>query len=122
MVYNYPQLRYISDISNAKECVITFTEDHYFTPGEIIGLRIAKANGMGELNQKRAKVLSVTNDSVTTDLDTLNLPTFVYVSATGTPAHAVPAASGIIPSPEEGDDTSPGLKMTNIFDTFDRRR
>jgi hypothetical protein len=112
----YPRLAYISDVTNAVQATITFTEDHTFTVGEILSFRVTKDFGMVELNNLRGKVLSLTDDMVTVDVNTLTWTPFDYSSLDEpgtTPPTCVPSSSGVIPG-------SP-LPQTNIYDSFDHR-
>lgn len=92
-----PKIALISDISNAQNAVITFTDDHTFVDNEIISLRVTKSYGMVEANEKHVKVLSHDATTVTVDMDSLNYTAFSIpgdLSGT-TPPCAVPATSGI---------------------------
>ncbi len=67
----FPRFRYISDITNAQQAVVTFTE-------------------------KRAKVLEIGDFTITIDIDTMIFNEFIYpVSGANTPPVCVPVASGI---------------------------
>lgn len=110
----YPRNGLISDITEALNAVVTFTEEPTFTVGEIISFRTSKADGMYELmNNQSARVLEVSGDTVTVDLNTLGYGAFVYPSPALTPPMAVPSSSGIIP----------GLypATMNLLDSFDMR-
>lgn len=111
----FPSMVLIEDISKAQYAVVTFVEDHNFLVNEIIGLRVSKPYGMVEINNKEAKVLSVTSDTVTVDIDSSNFNSFtVPVSLRGTtPPCAVPSSSGV-------DLTSP-IPRTILEDAFDNR-
>lgn len=116
MVY-YPTRALISAITNATQAVVTFTDDHDFTVGEIISFRVTKDFGMYQINQKRAKVLSKTSDTVTIDIDTSTWDAFslANLDAAGTtPPNCVPSSSGFIPNST--------IPQTNILDAFDKRR
>ena len=108
-----PYLSNIIGITNSAEAVVTFSSPHSFTNGEIISLRVSKNYGMYEVNNKQARVLSHNSLTVTLELDTLGLNTFVY-PPTGTlvyPAVAVPAGSGIIPG-----QYTPTINLEDAFD------
>jgi hypothetical protein len=109
----YPTLSNIIDITNAQKAVVTFDADHDFTDGEILSLRTSRPYGMYEVNQKSARVLSHTSDTVTLELDTLGLNPFVYppIGEVIYPSIAVPAGSGIVP----GQYTA----TVNLQDSFD---
>jgi len=111
----YPRNALITDITQAIKAVVTFTEAPTFSIGEIISFRTSKADGMyGLINNQRARVLEVSGDTVTVDLNTLGYGSFVYPSPALTPPMAVPSASGIIP----------GLypSTMNLQDSNDMRR
>lgn len=109
-----PSYKFISAITNAQNAVVTCTEDHNFTDGEYVSFRVSKPFGMYEINEKTAKVLSHTSDSITVDLDTLQLNSFIYpVSGKTSPPMVVPAGSGILP------DYYP--PTVTLIDSFDNR-
>jgi hypothetical protein len=110
-----PRYQFITDITNTQYAVVTFEDEHDFSDGEIIGLRISKPYGMVEANNKEVKVLSHDSMSVTIDLDTTTFTPFTYpVDGLNTPPIAVPSASGIIP------DSNPATM--NLEDAFDNIR
>ena len=92
-----PRRFMISGISNAQYAVVTFTENHDYIVNEIIGLRVSKPYSMVEINNKEAKVLAITDNTVTVDVDSSNFNPFVIpASVIGTsPPCAVPSASGV---------------------------
>jgi hypothetical protein len=93
-----PAVAFISGITNAQQAIATFTENHTFLLGEYISFRVTHPYGMTQINNQRAKVLSLTPTTVTTDANTLNYTPFIYpVAGENTPPVAVPAGSGIIP-------------------------
>jgi hypothetical protein len=112
----YPTRALISAITNATQAVVTFTADHDFTVGEIVSFRVTKDFGMYQINQKRAKVLSMSSDTVTIDIDTSFWDAFSLsnLDAAGTtPPACVPSSSGFIPNAI--------IPQTNIDDAFDKR-
>ena len=110
----YPGYSLINAITNAQYAVITFINDHHFTPGEYVGIRVGTQFGMSEINNKTALVLSITSNTITTNVDTTSFNAFVYpVSGLTSPPMCVPSASGIIPG------SNP--PTVNLFDTFDDR-
>ena len=116
MAQFYPRLAYISDITNALQAVVTFTEDHTFTVGEILSFRVTPDFGMFEINNHRAIVTSATSNTVTVDISTLTWTEFNYDALDTprtTPPTCLPSSSGVIPN-------SP-LPQTNLLDTFDHR-
>ncbi len=110
-----PRYAIITGISNAQNAVITFEEEHDFSIGEIISLRVSQPYGMKEVNNKQVRILAVGDDSVTVELDTLGLTPFVDAGDEQEElAMAIPSSSGIIP----------GLytPTMNLEDCFDNRR
>lgn len=91
-----PNLQYIVDITQASPCVVTFEGNHNFTVAEWIGFRVPPANGMIQLNNQKAKIISITPTTVTINLDTLNFFPFIYAQDPQIPCIAVPVGSGII--------------------------
>ncbi len=108
----YPQLAYIIGISQALKGVITFSANHDFTIGEIIGLRVAPEFGMIQLNNMEVRILASTSDTVTVDVDTLGFNPFIYAGTTvQRPCIAVPSSSGLVPN------SMP--PQTNLQDAYD---
>lgn len=108
----YPQLAYITNITQAQNGVITFSADHEFTIGEIIGLRISPPFGMIQLNNKDVRVINKSPTTVTIDVDTLGFNPFIYAgTSVQYPCVAVPSSSGIVPN------SFP--IQTNLVDAFD---
>lgn len=125
----YPKEKRIANITQAAQAVVFFTGKNDFTPGEQISFRVPPQWGMIELNNVKARVLSVTNSatvsSITLDLDTSGFQAFVFptsaVAAAGiSPAAAIPSASMVVPDPA---NTSLVLQPpgTNLLDAFDNR-
>lgn len=125
----YPRRRFVANITQAAQAVVYFTEKNDFTPGEIITFRVTSDFGMEEINNRAARVLSVTNSatesSVTIDLDTsgftaFDFPTSVNASDGFTPAMCLPASSGVVPfnAMATVPQQPPG---TNLLDAFDNR-
>lgn len=113
----YPQKAFINDITNAQNAVVTFTEAHDFTLGEIVSFRVGKAFGMDEINNHNGRVLAFDSTTITVDIDTSFWSSFDYsvLDDPGTtPPVCVPVGSGKIPS------TNP--QKINQQDAFDNRR
>lgn len=125
----YPRRRFIASITNAAQAVVYFTEKNDFTPGEIVAFRVGANWGMDEINNRTARVLTVTNSatesSITIDLDTtgftaFTLPTSLQTSDGESPAVCMPSSSGIVPF--NGSATVPQEPPgTNLLDAFDNR-
>lgn len=113
----YPRYSDIESITNSIQALVTFTENHDFTPGEIVSFRVGKAFGMNEINNKRGKVLFITDDSIIIDIDTTTWTPFslANLNEPGTsPPVCVPSSSSVIPFEEN--------PSVNIEDAFDNRR
>ena len=106
-----PNLQYISDITQAAAAVVTFTDNHNFTIGEWISFRIPPPNGMIQLNNQKALIISITSTTVTIAVDSLQFYPFIYVQDPQIPCVAVPAGSGI----------PPGTGYVTLEDAFDNR-
>ena len=91
-----PNLQYITNITHAYPAVVTFLDDTNFTVAEWISFRIPPPNGMIQLNNEKAKIISLTPNTVTIDVDTTNFYPFIYVEDPQIPCVAVPAGSGKI--------------------------
>ena len=106
-----PNLKYISNITQSKPAVVTFTEDHNFTLGEWISFRVPPPNGMIQLNNQKALIIALTHNTVTIAVDSLQFYAFIYVTNGQIPCVAVPAGSGI----------PPGTAFVTLEDAFDNR-
>lgn len=113
----YPRFAYISAITNETLAVVTFTADHDFTPGEVVSFRVGKPFGMYEINNKKAKVIYTSSNTITIDIDssTWNAFSLSNLNDPGTsPPVCVPSASSVVPF-----EYTPKM---NIEDAFDNRR
>lgn len=106
-----PNLQYITNITNSAPAVVTFETDHNFTLGEWISFRIPPPNGMIQLNNQKALIISLTPTTVTIAVDSLQFYPFIFVQDPQIPCIAVPAGSGI----------PPGSGMVTLEDAFDNR-
>lgn len=110
----YPTLAFIQAITNAQNATVTFTQNHSFTPGEIVSFRVGQPFGMSEINNIQARVLLTTPTTITVPVDTTTWNAFslANLNQPGTsPPCCVPSSSGVIPLPY--------IPATNIFDAFD---
>lgn len=113
----YPRKAFINAITNAQNAVVTFTANHDYIVGEIVSFRVTANFGMFELNRKRGKVLSITADTITVDIDTSLFTPFSFASINTlgtTPPLVVPSSSGVIPNQV--------IPQTSLDDAFDNRR
>jgi hypothetical protein len=106
-----PNLQYITNITQASPAVVTFSSDHNFTVGEWISFRIPPPNGMIQLNNQKALIISITSTTVTIAVDSLQFYAFIYVQDPQIPCVAVPAGSGI----------TPGTATVTLEDAFDNQ-
>ena len=111
----YPRYGLITGISNAQQAVVTFTDTHDFTNGEIVSFRVTRPFGMVEINNKQAKVLSNDEMTITVDIDSNFFTPFIYpaVQTKVTPPVVVPSSSSIIPGSNPATVT--------LYDSFDNR-
>lgn len=89
-----PNLQYITNITQAVQAVVTFSENHDFTLSEWISFRVPQANGMIQLNNQKGLIVALTPNTVTIDVDSLQFYPFIYVQNGQIPCVAVPAGSG----------------------------
>lgn len=109
----YPTSALIESVMKGVQTVITFTDDHDFTDGEIVSFRVSPPYGMVELNNKQAKVVSHTSDTITVDIQSSNFTTFVTPDPEDivSVAMTVPSASGIVPNLY-----TPTMNLEDAFD------
>lgn len=106
-----PNLQYITNITQSAPAVVTFADNHNFTVAEWISFRIPPPNGMIQLNNQKAQILSITPTTVTIAVDSTNFYPFIYVQDPQVPCVAVPAGSGVIQ----------GTTTVTLDDAFDNR-
>lgn len=92
-----PQFFYINAITNALNAVVTFTANHDYVLGQYVSFRVSQEYGMKEMNYKRAQIISLTNNTITIDIDSRNFTAFLYpVAGENTPPVCVPSSSGVL--------------------------
>lgn len=106
----YPRWRYIVNLSGnlgitqAAQCVVSFSAAHDFSVGEYVSFRVPSVFGMTEINNMKGIVQSVTTYTITVDIDTsgftaFHMPTSAQVASDPHSfAVVVPAGSGPYPS------------------------
>ncbi len=104
-----PNLQYITDITQAQQAVVTFLDNTNFTLWEWISFRIPPGNGMIQLNNQKARIISLTPNTATIDVNTLGFFPFISYSDPQIPCIAVPAGSGV----------EPLFASTTLEDAFD---
>lgn len=108
-----PTYSLIDDIEFGVTTEVTFTADCDFTDGEIVSFRVSPQSGTFELNNKQARVLSHTSDTITVDIDSNNFTPFISLSenAQVRVAMVVPVGSGIVPG-----TYTPAMSLADVFD------
>lgn len=92
----------IDSVSQSFPAVITTTTNHGYTAGIRVRFNIPGIFGMVQLNDVESQVLSVTNNSLTVNVDSSNFTPFAYPSPLPeayTPPVVVPDASGFYLAP-----------------------
>lgn len=87
----------ISSITNAYPMVVTTSSNHGYVAGILVRFLIPTQFGMTQLNDITAQVISVTDDTLTINLDSTNFSVFSYPSplpSAYTPPSVIPNASG----------------------------
>lgn len=108
-----PKYFLIQDITRGLVTVVTFTEDHDYKLGELVSFRCSEANGTREINNQRGKVLALTNDTISVDIDSTNYSPFVFDLEVAQLALACPAGSGV----KEGEYV-PTVILDDCFDNI----
>lgn len=106
-----PNLQYITNITQASAAIVTFLNNHNFVIGEWISFRIPPSNGMIQLNNQKALIISITSNTATIAVDSLQFYPFISFQDPQIPCVAVPAGSGI----------PPGSGMVTLDDAFDNQ-
>ena len=109
-----PKYFLIQSIAQGQTTVVTFTANHDYSLSEYVSFRCDKDNKMVEINQKRGKVLALTPNTVTVDIDSTNYTPFVFNQNVANLALAVPAGSGI--------DYSNYVPTVILVDVFDNQK
>jgi hypothetical protein len=108
----YPAYSRITAITLGQQTVVTFSANHDFTVGEVVSFRVSKPFGTVELNNMQTNVSSITSNTITVPIDSLNFTPFVDAGQyTQNQALVVPSASGILP----------GKTAINLADSFDNK-
>lgn len=106
-----PNLQHITNITQSVPAIVTFDDVHNFTVGGWISFRVPPPNGMIQLNNQKALIISITPMTVTIAVDSLQFYPFIFVQDPQIPCVAVPAGSGI----------PPGTATVTLEDAFDNR-
>ncbi len=87
----------ISSITNAFPMVVTTLNDHGYVAGMMVRFLIPIQFGMVQLNTENAQVISLTNNTLTINLDSTNFTPFAYPTPLPnayTPPSVIPNSSG----------------------------
>ena len=119
-VYENLIVRTIESITNAYPMVLTTTGDHGYSAGLIVRFLIPNMFGMQELNVLEGQILSVTNDTLSIDIDSTNFSLFSYPSplpSAYTNPSVIPNSSGPYlppqPLPYGNKDSFEGVVYNN---------
>lgn len=74
----FPQLRYISGVTQAANAVITFTVDHDYQVAETLRFHVPTEFGMVELDGLEGEVISVTASTITVDIDSSAFTAYAF--------------------------------------------
>lgn len=87
---NFEPKQYIlTNITNAREAVCTTSENHDYVVGQIVNIRCPKDYGM-TIDYQDTKILAITANTFTCDLNTEELDAFSVPGTTKTQAQVVP--------------------------------
>lgn len=108
----YPVWQYITAIAQGQTTTVTTEQDHGYTVGQIVSMRVSQPYGMVEINNLESTIINLTPNTFTVDIDSMNWTPFVNAGIFKQyPAVVVPSSSGIIPGAIP--------TQTNLFDAFD---
>ncbi len=106
----------ISSITNAFPMVVTTLNDHGYVAGMMVRFLIPIQFGMVQLNTENAQVISLTNNTLTINLDSTNFTPFAYPTPLPnayTPPSVIPNSSGAylppLPLPYGNQDSFEGV-------------
>jgi hypothetical protein len=88
----------ILTISNSYPMVVTTIQDHHYTAGMRVRFNIPSMFGMVQLNGVESQVISITNNTLTVNVDTSNFTPFAYpvtLPEAYTPPVVIPNSSGL---------------------------
>jgi len=110
-----PFVMVISNITKGQNTLVQFPSAHNFFLNEIVSFRVSKPYGMTQLNRQSGKVIALTTNSITVDIDSLGYYSFIVPGSLlgTTPPCAVPSASGI--------DFLSNVPTVILSDSFDNR-
>lgn len=113
-------IRDILAITNSYPMIVTTVLDHGYVAGMEVTFKIPTQFKMTELNSLDGQVLSITNNTLTINLDSRNFSVFSYPSplpSTYTPPVVIPNSSGKylppLPLPYGNQDSFEGVIYNN---------
>lgn len=81
----YPTKRYIIEITNAVQAVVTTSVNHGYAPGMSVRLSVPPQFGMTQANGLLVNIVAVTAGTFTINLDTTGFSAFVYPGPASVP-------------------------------------
>lgn len=93
----------IASITQANPMMITTVDDHSYNAGMNVTFLIPVSFGMQQLNNLNGQVISLTSNTLTINIDSINFTPFAYPSplpSAFTPPSVIPNASGPYLSPQ----------------------
>lgn len=103
----YPRRRYITEISQAAQAVVTLSVTHGYKVGQLVRMVVPEAYGMSQMNGLLATIVDIdetttTGNTITIDVDSSSFDAFAFpltAAAPFSPAQVVPV----------GEDTAAAL-------------
>lgn len=80
-----PEYLYVTNISKATQAVVTVSIKHDYVVGQIVHFSVPSSYGMSEIDQVSAKIVAVTDYTMTLDLDTSGYTTFAFPASSSVP-------------------------------------
>jgi hypothetical protein len=110
----------IASVTNAYPAVVTTVDNHGYVAGMMVSFLVPPNFGMIQLNGVVVQVLSLTDNTLTLNLDSTNFSVFSYPSplpSSYTPASVIPYASGQylppLPLPFGNQTSFEGVEFNN---------
>lgn len=108
-----PFVTNITAITQSQIATVTTAETVPYTAGELVSFRVSEPYGMIQMNNRVGRVLTVSTNTFTVEIDTSGFRPFVYppVGTVAYPAVVVPSGSGVIPA-----QYVPTVNLQDVFD------
>jgi len=114
------QWKTIESITQSNPCVVTTIYRHHYPAGSRVRFQIPGMFGMVQLNEVEVQILSITNNTLTVNVDSNNFSPFAYPSPLPeayTPPVVIPDSSGAylppLPLPYGNQDSFEGVIYNN---------